>query len=234
MGCVHRVVQTYSDSPIPNYHHIVAVYHERTNCTEFASVEPPKRWARGAIMKICVLALSVNSITQRRSPVWSSSLAQCDLFTFMVKWGMSWECHQLWGTVSWSTCDKSDLCKCCSPPVVSRAPNMAADVCWEVWVGERKQTQRVCHGWHFLLSVNYSQHEYFIFTCALFLKMHFMTHCNVFSVDILISSVKENHKSTQFTIKCTVVSLNQNNKNKSLSLMCHEEAWDHGSCCLHC
>lgn len=50
-----------------------------------------------------------------------------------------------------------------------------------------------------------------------------MTHCNVFSVDILIFSVKENHKSTQFTIKCTVVSLNQNIKKKSFSLMCHEE-----------
>lgn len=44
-----------------------------------------------------------------------------------------------------------------------------------------------------------------------------MTHCNVFSVDILISSVKENHKSTQFTNKCTVVSLNQNNKKKVLA-----------------
>lgn len=83
------VVEKYSDTQIPNYHHIVAVYHERTSCAEFASVEPAKRWARGAIMKICVLALSVNSITHRRSPVWSSSLAQCDLFTFMAKWGMS-------------------------------------------------------------------------------------------------------------------------------------------------
>lgn len=184
MGCVHRVVETYT--PIPNYHHIVAVYHERTNCTEFASVEPPKRWARGAIMKICVLALSVNSITHRRSPVWSSSLAQCNLFTFMVKWGMS--CV--------TSCQGPFLGRPATSQTrvnvvhLHRPRNMAADVCWEVWVGEREQTQHVCHVWHFLLSVNYSQHEYFVYTCALFLKMHFTTNRNVFSVDILISSVK--------------------------------------------
>lgn len=43
----------------------------------------------GAIMKIFVHGLSVNSIAHRRSPVYSSSLLQCDLFTFMVKWGIS-------------------------------------------------------------------------------------------------------------------------------------------------